>query len=156
MRPRMTDAGRVGRWLALAAVLVTPVSGANADPLAPFEVTGDAIATPLARVAGDPARGRAIVLDRAAGNCLICHRVPIEGEPFPGDIGPDLEGVGTRLTAGQLRLRLVDQSLIAPDTMMPPYHRLDGLRRVGERFRGQPVLTGQQIEDVVAWLQTLR
>lgn len=146
---------RIGLWLVPALYMLAPVP-VTATPLVPFDVAGDAIEAPLGGHTGDPSRGRDIVLDRSKGNCLICHRVPVAGELFPGDIGPDLEGVGRRLSAGQLRLRLVDQALIAPDTLMPPYYRLDGLRRVGAQFRGAPVLTGQEIEDVVAWLQTLR
>ncbi|WP_353806061.1 sulfur oxidation c-type cytochrome SoxX, partial [Ralstonia sp.] len=144
--------------LVLAAFALT---SADATPLESFAVAGDAIVSPLGGATGDGSRGRDIALDRGKGNCLICHRVPIEGELFPGelfpgDVGPDLSGIGARLTAGQIRLRLVDQSVIAPLTLMPSYYRVDGLRRVGEQFRGKPVLTAQEIEDVVAWLQTLR
>ena len=102
-----------------------------------------------------PARGRRIVLDRETGNCLICHKVPEPAEPFQGDLGPDLSGVGTRLTAGQIRLRLVDESRLNPQTLMPPYYRVEGLSRVSARYRGKPVLTAQEIEDVVAYLGTL-
>jgi sulfur-oxidizing protein SoxX len=105
---------------------------------------------------GDPARGLAVVRDRGTGNCLICHRAPISDEPFQGDLGPDLAGVGDRLTAGQIRHRLIDASRLNPATLMPPYHRTDGLTRVATRWQGRPVLTAQQIEDVVAWLATLR
>jgi sulfur-oxidizing protein SoxX len=118
-------------------------------------VTGDAIAEPLAVTAGDPARGRRIVLDRETGNCLICHKVPEPAEPFQGTLGPDLCGIGTRLTAGQIRLRLVDESRLNPQTLMPPYYRVEGLNRVSARYRGKPVLTAQEIEDVVAYLGTL-
>lgn len=122
----------------------------------PATAEADAAPAPLGGAIGDPARGRAIVLDRASGNCLICHRVPVAAEPFQGDLGPDLAGVGGRLTEGQLRYRLIDQSRLNPETLMPPYHRVDGLTRVAERFRGQTALSAQQIEDVVAWLATLK
>jgi sulfur-oxidizing protein SoxX len=148
------------RWLgACAPVLIaTLMAGGpvNAGPLVPYRVVGDAIPDPLGGLGGDGGRGRAIVLDRAVGNCLICHQVPIPTEPFQGDIGPDLAGVGSRLTAGQLRLRLVDQSRLNPETIMPPYYRVDGLVRVARPFAGAPVLTAQDIEDVVRWLETLR
>lgn len=107
-------------------------------------------------VAGDAVRGQEVVLDRATGNCVICHRVPVAGVAFQGDLGPDLAGIGDRLTAGQIRFRLVDQSRLNPSTLMPPYYRTDGLTRVAERFRGRPALSAQQIEDVVAWLVTLK
>jgi sulfur-oxidizing protein SoxX len=116
----------------------------------------DSAPAPLGGLTGDPVRGLAIVRDRATGNCLICHRAPIANEPFQGELGPDLAGVGNRLTAGQIRYRLIDQSRLNSDTLMPPYHRVDGLTRVGARFQGQPALSAQQVEDVVAWLVTLR
>jgi sulfur-oxidizing protein SoxX len=81
--------------------------------------------------------------------------VPEPNEPFQGDLGPDLGGIRTRLTAGQIRLRLVDESRLNPQTLMPPYYRVDGLNRVAARYRGKPVLTAQEIEDVVAYLGTL-
>jgi sulfur-oxidizing protein SoxX len=124
--------------------------------VARFTVVGDAIPEPLSGVPGDPARGRQIVLDRELGNCLICHQVPEAGEPFQGDLGPNLAGVGRRLNRGQIRLRLVDQSRLNPATVMPPYHRIDGLNRVAAPYRGRPVLSAEQIEDVVAYLATLK
>lgn len=120
-------------------------------------MTGDVIAVPLGGKSGDAARGRALVLDRTVGNCLICHTVPNEaGELFQGTIGPALAGVGARLSAGQIRLRVVDQRRLNPATVMPSYHRIDGLVRVAPRYVGRPVLDAQQIEDVVAYLSGLK
>jgi sulfur-oxidizing protein SoxX len=127
-----------------------------ASALDAYTVVGDAIPAPLGGLAGDAARGRALVLDRTRGNCLICHRVPEPNEPFQGTIGPDLNGVGARLDVGQLRLRLVDASLLNPETVMPPYFRTEGLRDVAPQFRGLPALNAQEIEDVVAYLASLR
>ena len=118
-------------------------------------VAGDAIPAPLTSAPADPARGRTIVLDRSHGNCLICHRVPVPSEPFQGTIGPDLSGVGRRLSGAQIRLRMVDQSRLNPATMMPPFYRTQSLTRVDGRYAGKPVLTAQQIEDVVSFLATL-
>jgi L-cysteine S-thiosulfotransferase len=129
---------------------------AAAEALARYEVAGDAIPLPLDGRAGDAQRGRAIVLDRTSGNCLICHKVPVAGEPFQGELGPDLTGIGARLTPAQLRLRLVDQSRLDPATLMPPYYRVENLTRVAPAFEGKPVLSAQQIEDVVAWLSGLK
>lgn len=141
---------------AIATAGVTPVlSESPQQPVGDTVVTDDAIVEPLTATAGDPARGRRIVLDRETGNCLICHKVPETAEPFQGDLGPDLSGIGGRLTAGQIRLRLVDGSRLNPQTLMPPYHRVDGLNRVAARHQGKPVLTAQDIEDVVAYLGTL-
>jgi L-cysteine S-thiosulfotransferase len=124
--------------------------------MARYEVTGDAIAAPLDGRIGDAIRGRRLALDRESGNCLICHQAPVANEPSQGDLAPALAGVGTRLTPAQLRLRLVDQSRLNPATLMPAYHRVDGLTRVAGRYRGRPVFTAQEIEDVVAWLATLK
>ncbi len=129
---------------------------AAAEQLAPFEIVGDAIPLALDGLPGDAERGRVIVLDRTGGNCLICHKVPVASEPFQGELGPDLAGVGGRLTAAQIRQRLVDQSRLDRATLMPPYYRVDNLTRVAAPFQGKPVLNAQQIEDVVAWLATLK
>jgi sulfur-oxidizing protein SoxX len=120
-----------------------------------YRITGDAIAEPIDGKAGNAERGRRVVLDRNVGNCLICHAVPEPAERFMGDIGPDLAGVGARLSRGQIRLRLVDAALINPQTVMPPYYRTEGLVRVGAPWRGKTVLTSEQIEDVVAYLDSL-
>lgn len=124
--------------------------------MAEYRIEGRAIPEPLGGAVGDAARGRRIVLDRATGNCLICHKVPEPGEPFQGELGPDLAGIGNRLNAGELRLRLVDQSRLNPATVMPPYHRIEGLRRVARQYQGKPVLGAQEIEDMVAYLGQLR
>jgi sulfur-oxidizing protein SoxX len=123
--------------------------------LAPYRVEGDAIPVPLTSAAGDPARGRTVVTGRDA-NCLLCHAVPETGARFMGNIGPPLSGAGARLSAGQLRLRVVDSSRLNHDTVMPSYYRVAGLVRVAPAYQGKPVLTAEQIEDVVAFLQTLR
>jgi sulfur-oxidizing protein SoxX len=142
------------RLTILAMVSLALTGGGRAPLLAP--AAGDEMQVPLEGRTGDAAAGRRIVVDREVGNCLICHRVPDSEEPFQGDIGPDLSGVGTRLSAGQIRLRLVDMSRLNPATIMPPYHRTEGLNRVMARYRGRPVLDAQQIEDVVAYLQSLK
>ena len=116
----------------------------------------DALPEPLTGARGDPARGRAIVANRQVGLCLLCHSGPFPEERFQGDLAPDLRGAGRRWTEGQLRLRLVDSSRVNPATIMPSYHRTEGLTRVAPAFRGKPVLTAEQIEDVVAFLMTLK
>ena len=123
--------------------------------LVSYHVDGDAIAAPLSAQPGDALRGRDIMAGRDA-NCLLCHAVPETGVRFMGNIAPPLSGVGGRLTAAQLRLRIVDQSRLNPETVMPSYYRVDGLTRVAAAYRGKPVLNAEQIEDVVAYLQTLK
>lgn len=116
----------------------------------------DAIPDSLTGARGDPARGRAIVANRQVGLCLLCHSGPFPEERFQGNLAPDLTGAGTRWSEGQLRLRIVDSSRINAATIMPAYHRTEDLVRVAPQYRGKPVLTAEQIEDVVAYLMTLR
>ena len=117
-------------------------------------VEADSIPRPLTAVAGDPVRGREVVVDRDA-NCLFCHAIPDGRERFMGTIGPPLAGVGARLTPGQLRLRIVDPTRVNRDAVMPAYFRIDGLDGVAQNYRGRTILTAQQVEDVVAYLATL-
>lgn len=125
-------------------------------PLVSYQVEGGQIRAPLTREAGDPARGKAAVLSRDGGNCFLCHSVPDVGETPLGNFGPPLAGVGKRLTAAQLRLRLVDSTRINRTTAMPAYYRTRGLRQVAPAYAGKPLLTAQQVEDVIAYLLTLR
>jgi sulfur-oxidizing protein SoxX len=105
---------------------------------------------------GDPVRGRAIVASRQVGLCLLCHSGPFPEERFQGNLAPDLRGAGARWSEAQLRLRIVDSSRINPATIMPAYYRTEGLARVAPAWRDKPVLSAAQIEDVVAFLLTLR
>jgi L-cysteine S-thiosulfotransferase len=116
----------------------------------------DGIPRSLTGAKGDPARGRAIVVNRQVGLCLLCHSGPFPEERFQGNFAPDLSGAGKRSTEAQLRLRIADSSRINPATIMPAYHRTEGLVRVAPAWRGKPVLTAEQIEDVVAFLMTLK
>src|ERR1700674_5505080 len=143
----------------LAAVLLTGAGvAAMAEErlLRAFTVVGDAIPASLTGTSGDPARGRAIVSDRRLGACLLCHTGPFPEEKFQGTLAPDLSRAGSRWCEGELRLRLVDPTRVNPDTLMPPYYRGEGLARVGTAWRGKPILTAAQIEDVVSFLSTLR
>ena len=105
---------------------------------------------------GDPARGRAIVADRHVGLCLLCHSGPFPEERFQGDLAPSLAGAGSRWSEAQLRLRLVDPGRFNPATIMPSYRRTEGLNHVAPARRGRPLLSAEQVEDVVAYLATLR
>ena len=105
---------------------------------------------------GDPARGRAIVADRQVGLCLLCHSGPFPEQRFQGDIAPSLAGAGARWSEDELRLRLVDPGRLNPKTIMPSYYRTEGLERVAPAYRGKTILSAQQIEDVVAYLATLK
>jgi L-cysteine S-thiosulfotransferase len=116
----------------------------------------DTLPESLTGATGDPARGRAIVADRQVGLCLLCHSGPFPEERFQGNLAPDLRGAAKRWSEGQLRLRIVDSNRINAATIMPAYHRTEGLVRVAPSWQGKPVLTAEQIEDVVAFLLTLR
>lgn len=123
--------------------------------LAGAVVVGDGIPVPLAG-AGDAQRGRAIVASRQQGLCLLCHSGPFPEERFQGNLAPPLDGAGTRWTAAQLRLRIVDARRLNAESLMPAFHRTEGLTRVAPAFAGRPVLDAQQVEDVVAFLMTLK
>jgi L-cysteine S-thiosulfotransferase len=113
---------------------------------------------PLTDAPGDPERGRALVVDSEKGNCVICHAIPIEELPegVAGDLGPPLDGVGARYGPAELRQRVADPKALNPDTLMPAYHVAEGLTRVDPAYRGRPILDAQEVEDVVAFLATLR
>jgi L-cysteine S-thiosulfotransferase len=137
-----------------AAVLALPCI-ASGQELRGYVVSGDTIADPLTGMPGDAARGRALVLDRSS-TCILCHSGPFPQATFQGDLAPSLAGAGSRWSAGQLRLRLVDASRLNPATIMPSFYRTEGLVRVGAAWRGKPILSAEQIEDIVAYLATLR
>ena len=143
---------RVLVWLVLAGL-----SGlAAAQDLVPYTVQGDGIPQALAGLRGDAQRGRAIVASRQAGLCLLCHAAPIPEERFQGDLAPDLAGVGSRYDEAQLRLRVVDSRRLNPASVMPAFHAPSKAARVGTNWAGKPILSAQQVEDVVAWLASLR
>jgi sulfur-oxidizing protein SoxX len=144
-----TDAGAQG------VQAVQAVQGVQQAP-GRATIVGDAIPDSLTGHQGDPARGRAIVLNRQVGLCLLCHSGPFPEERFQGNMAPDLKGAGARWSDGELRLRMVDARQLNPQTIMPPYFVVDGMNRVAPAFRGKPILTAEQIEDVVAFLATLR
>jgi sulfur-oxidizing protein SoxX len=152
--------GRVHKLARASMVLAFSWVGLDAAPaqeaLRPFAIVGDAIPASLTGQEGDPARGRAIVTNRQVGLCLLCHSGPFPEERLQGTMAPDLKGAGARSTSGQLRLRIVDAGRLNRDSIMPAYYRTDGLVRVAPLFRGKPILTAEQIEDVVAFLATLR
>jgi L-cysteine S-thiosulfotransferase len=128
---------------------------AGAQGLRPYAVVGDAIPESLTNMRGDPVRGRALVVDRTS-TCILCHNGPFPEQKFQGDLAPNLAGSGSRWSEGQLRLRLVDASRLNAATIMPSYYREDGLNRVGRSWQGKTILTAEQIEDIVAYLLTLR
>ena len=143
----------------LAGVCVAIVVSATVyadDQLVSYRIVDGAIPAPLTAQPGDPERGRRIAHDRDGGDCTICHAMPLPQREFHGTVGPPLDGIGSRATAGVIRLRLVDPKALNPATIMPAYYKVEGLSRVLDRYRARPMLTAQQIEDVIAYLLTLR
>lgn len=144
----------------LAALLMSLgvwMTASLADELASYEIVDDSmIEASLTGKSGDPKQGRKVAIDRKLGNCLACHRMPVPEQQFHGETGPDLAGVGSRLTPGEVRLRVVNPKVVNPETMMPAFYRVKGLNRVMKDFAGKPILTAEQVEDVVAYLMTLK
>lgn len=154
--------------LAMPVPLLAPAAGpaAEAGPAAsawapPGAITGDGMPTPLTGTLGDPARGRAIVVSRQQGLCLLCHAGPFPEERVQATLATTLAGAGSRWSVAQLRLLVADARALNPASPMPSFHRPadaadEALRRVGAAWRGRPILDAQQVEDVVAFLATLR
>jgi len=138
-------------WLIAAAALALAWPGASLAASATIDA-------PLTAEPGDVQRGKAVAVNSDLGNCLICHAVPIPEVPegAAGDIGPSLGGVGSRMTAGELRQRIVNPKAIDPQTVMPAYFVSDGLVRVQRQYAGKTILTAQQVEDLIAFLLTLK
>jgi sulfur-oxidizing protein SoxX len=132
------------------------MSASKAEGLDGVVVEGDTIPRPLTAEPGDAARGREVAFNRERGNCIVCHVMSGADARSHGNVGPSLEGVAGRLGEGQMRLRLIDSRRLNPASLMPSYYRVDGLTRVARQYAGKPVLAAQEIEDVLAYLMTLR
>jgi sulfur-oxidizing protein SoxX len=136
--------------VALAGAALMLASATMAQPA----VTGDRIDPPLTATRGDAESGLRIFATRDGGHCVLCHAAP--GFTTAGNVGPALSGVGTRLSPAQLRLRIVDITRVKPDAAMPAFHRTTHLNRVASDRASKTILTAQQVEDLVAWLSTLK
>jgi sulfur-oxidizing protein SoxX len=158
--PITTNAGKArkqprGHRAFLAITMFLSTTFAPKNPAA-FTISGDRIETSLTGKPGNAEAGRAIVSNRQIGLCVLCHAGPFGDDHFQGSIGPNLAGVGSRLAQGQIRLRVADARHLNPDSVMPSYANTTGLNRVAPAFQGRPILSDAQIEDVVAYLATLR
>lgn len=132
-------------------------ASAGAEPFYEWTMENRSIAAPIGGKRGDAERGRRLSIERAKGNCIACHALPIPEAEFPGELGPPLIGVGNRLSEGEIRLRVVDSKQINPATIMPGYYRDPKLlNHVKKKFRGKTLLSAQEVEDLVAYLVTLR
>jgi len=144
--------------LALGALVGLALSStASAAEMAKYEIVDDtSIPKSLTGKPGDPANGRKLAINRKKGNCLACHVMPIPEQQFHGNLGPSLVGVAERYDEGELRLRVVDAKVVNPDTTMPAFYRSSGLHRVLKKFQGKTILAAQDVEDIVAYLKTLK
>ncbi len=132
-------------------------AGAQAEELVKFEIVGgERIDKSLTGQPGDPVNGRKLAINTKQGNCLACHVMPVPEQPFHGNVGPDLSEAGGNLSEGEIRLRIVDSKVLNPDTIMPAFYRNDGYERVLKKFQGKTMLSAQQVEDVVAYVMTLK
>jgi sulfur-oxidizing protein SoxX len=138
------------------AVALSASAQGEPDLRSTYTVVGDGIPKPLTDEKPNVENGRRIVTDRQQGLCVMCHSGPFPEARFQGNLATNLAGAGSRWSEAQLRLRLVDASRLNPQTIMPSYYRTENLERVGWQWRGQPILNAQQIEDVVAFLRTMR
>ncbi len=151
-----------GCVVGLAAAVVSPAASQAVSPLPRFNIViKDGVATipaPLTGKPGDPKEGANVVVERSLGNCLSCHEIDaLRGEEFHGDVGPPLNGAAERWDTAALRMIVVNpKRVFGEETVMPAFYRVDGLNRVRPEFAGKPILTAQQVEDVVAFLATLK
>lgn len=154
------------KMLALAAILAACGSLAAAEAIAPGDVAYDeygAVAASLTSAPGDPANG-AVLMNKGAGNCIACHQVTALAElQFHGEIGPSLDGAADRWTEAELRGIVSNAKKTFEGSMMPSFYRVDGFTRPGDGYTGKaaadplaPLLTAQEVEDVVAYLMTLK
>lgn len=150
----------------LTLMLALVAAGPAVADLAPTDVVFDeygAVEEPLTDQPGDPEAGATVMTTRGQGNCIACHQVTALDEfPFHGDVGPTLDGIGSFRTEAELRGIVADAKHTFPGSMMPSFYKTQGYIRPGEAFTGTaaeeplpPLLDGQQIEDVVAYLMTL-
>lgn len=152
----MTKTKLAAGVFAIASVMA--VQSAFADGhMKSYKVEDDAIKASLTGKAGDAAKGRKLAVNRKKGNCLACHAISdLKGQPFHGDVGPSLDGVAGNYDEGELRLRIVDAKALNDDSIMPSFYKVKGLHRLRKKFKGKTVLSAGEVEDIVAYLLTLK
>jgi len=140
------------RYILVASVLTLSACGSEPSLISNTPIVDDTIPAPLTDSPGEFDRGRVVFEDREQGHCVLCHQIEGLEASFQGNLGPDLTLVGERLTPAQLRLRIVDYQIVRPGTIMPSYYRHHDLYQVAEAYSDQPILTAQQVEDLVVYL----
>ena len=129
---------------------------AQAGKFVTYEIVDGGIPHSLTGKAGDPVKGRKTAINRKKGNCLACHVMPVPEQADHGEVGPPLNDVGSRLGAGEIRLRIVNPKIVNPDTIMPAFYRIYGLHRVQKKWQGKTIISAQDVEDIVAYMMTLK
>ncbi len=153
----MTANNTLMAFAAGAALLFASGLSLGAESIAAYKVVnGNSIPNSLTGKPGDAKKGRATAINRKKGNCLGCHKMPIPEQQFHGEVGPDLAGVGSRMSEGELRARIVDPKLVNPETIMPSFYRTKGLHRVMKNFKDKTIISASDVEDIVAYLKTLK
>jgi len=142
----------------LAIAATVGIQSALADShIVKIKIEDDAVKASLTGKAGDAVAGRKIATSRKKGNCLACHVITdLKEQPFHGNVGPPLDGVAGRYTEAEIRLRIIDATVLNEDTIMPPFYKVDGLTRVNKKFKNKTVLSAQEVEDVLAYVLTLK
>jgi len=145
---------------ALGAIVGLAISGtaiAQGAKLVKYQITDEtSIDKSLTEKPGDAKKGRGLAINRKKGNCLACHAMPIPEQAFHGNIGPDLAGVASRYSEGEIRLRIVNPKVLNEDTIMPAFYHNAGFNRVLKKFKGKTVIGAQDVEDIIAYLMTLK
>lgn len=147
---------RCGTLAVLACLLSVACTPERSRLVSPNQIDGDSIPLPLADTIADAAHGEALFVSRDGGHCVLCHQVAGLDAEFQGDVGPALSGIGSRLSPGQLRLRVVDYEQVQPGVLMPSYYRTHDLYQVSNTYEGNPILSAADVEDLVAYLSSLK
>jgi sulfur-oxidizing protein SoxX len=145
--------------IGFAAVAVFCASVAFAEEVKPMDVAfaDGVVESSLTGQAGDPVAGRSVFANRKQGNCLACHmNDDLTEESFHGEVGPPMDGVADRWSQGEMRAIVTNSKKVFEDTIMPAFYIDSGYARPLEDFAGKSILTAQQVEDVVAYLMTLK
>lgn len=145
------------RSMVAGCALLLGMSAAFAQDIVAYEVVDGTIPKSLTGTPGDPVAGREVMVDRRLGNCVACHTAGVfSDQQWHGEVGPPLDGVADRWDEASLRMIIVNAKAVYDGTIMPAFYRNDGFNRVAPKFAGKTIMSAQQVEDVVAYLMTLK
>ncbi len=150
---------RIAVRLAGLGVACGLATAALAETVGPNDVKFEdgAVTTSLTGVVGDPAKGKQWFVGRKLGNCLACHENSDANEElFHGEVGPPLDGVADRWSEAELRGILANSKMMFENTIMPAFYNTTNPNRPLEKFAGKTILSAQQVEDILAYLLTLK